>query len=99
VEIKERGVLAFMGLALKFIEAAHVKDLLAFLRLAENPADVVAGMRALLLLPGIGPARARELLDQLSSGRYDFAVWEEARIPRPTRRPHRGRVGRGPSSG
>jgi DNA helicase-2/ATP-dependent DNA helicase PcrA len=50
---------------LKFMEAAHVKDLLAFLRLAENPRDLVAGTRVLTLLPGIGPARARQLMEAL----------------------------------
>ncbi len=48
---------------LKFLEAAHVKDVLAFLRLLENPRDRVAGFRVLQLLPGVGPedrgARAR----------------------------------------
>ena len=48
---------------LKFVETAHVKDLLAFLRLAENPRDVVAGTRLLPLLPGIGPDKARQLMD------------------------------------
>ena len=46
---------------LKFVETAHVKDLLAFLRLAENPRDVVSGTRLLPLLPGIGPGKARQL--------------------------------------
>ena len=50
---------------LKFVEAAHVKDLMAFLRLAENPRDVVAGGRLLPLLPGIGPGKARQLMDTL----------------------------------
>jgi len=50
---------------LKFMEAAHVKDLLAFLRLAENPRDVVAGQRVLTLLPGIGPRTSSK---QASSG-------------------------------
>ncbi len=42
---------------LKFIETAHVKDVLAFLRFVENPRDEVAGLRILKLLPGIGTAR------------------------------------------
>jgi DNA helicase-2/ATP-dependent DNA helicase PcrA len=50
---------------LKFLEAAHVKDLLAVLRLAENPRDRMAGFRALQLLPGIGPASAEAILDRL----------------------------------
>ena len=43
---------------LKFLEAAHVKDLLAVLRWADNPKNRVAAFRALQLLPGIGPATA-----------------------------------------
>lgn len=47
---------------LKFLEAAHVKDVLCILRWAENPRDDVAGFRVLQLLPGIGPAHARKIL-------------------------------------
>jgi DNA helicase-2/ATP-dependent DNA helicase PcrA len=43
---------------LKFLEAAHVKDLLAVLRWADNPRNRVAAWRALQLLPGVGPAGA-----------------------------------------
>ncbi|HTI06021.1 MAG TPA: ATP-dependent helicase [Gemmatimonadales bacterium] len=48
---------------LKFLEAAHVKDVLCILRWAENPRDDVAGFRVLQLLPGIGPAQARRILN------------------------------------
>src|SRR5262249_3642230 len=47
---------------LKFLEAAHIKDVLAFLRWAENPRDRVAGFRVIQLLPGVGPATAARLL-------------------------------------
>ena len=50
---------------LKFAEAAHVKDLVAFLRLAENPRDVVSGLRLFKLLPGIGPKKAQGIMDGL----------------------------------
>jgi DNA helicase-2/ATP-dependent DNA helicase PcrA len=43
---------------LKFLEAAHVKDLLAVLRWADNPKNRVAAWRTLQLLPGVGPAGA-----------------------------------------
>jgi DNA helicase-2/ATP-dependent DNA helicase PcrA len=43
---------------LKFLEAAHVKDLLAVLRWADNPKNRVAAFRALQLSPGVGPATA-----------------------------------------
>jgi DNA helicase-2/ATP-dependent DNA helicase PcrA len=43
---------------LKFLDAAHIKDMLALLRFVENPRDLVAGFRLLHLLPGIGSATA-----------------------------------------
>ncbi len=52
---------------LKFLDAAHVKDLLALLRFAENPRDRVAGFRLLQLLPGIGPATAQAVLDRIGA--------------------------------
>jgi DNA helicase-2/ATP-dependent DNA helicase PcrA len=66
---------------LKFIETAHVKDLMAFLRLAENPRDVVAGARVLAMLPGIGPQKARRLTDLLAGAGGDFRVWAEWKPP------------------
>jgi DNA helicase-2/ATP-dependent DNA helicase PcrA len=53
---------------LRFVETAHVKDLMAFLRLAENPRDLMAGTRVLMLLPGVGPKRAQALMDRLAAG-------------------------------
>ena len=66
---------------LKFVETAHVKDLMAFLRLAENPRDVVSGTRVLPLLPGIGPGKARQLMDMLDRSGGNFAVWAEWKPP------------------
>ncbi|MEY4178400.1 MAG: ATP-dependent helicase UvrD1 [Planctomycetota bacterium] len=66
---------------LKFVEAAHVKDMLAILRLAENPRDLVSGTRALMLLPGIGPKRARQLMDQLAEHGGQFSAWDAVRAP------------------
>src|SRR5580704_9800343 len=47
---------------LRFIEAAHVKDMLAAFRLADNPRDVVAWFRLLQLLVGVGPVTARSVV-------------------------------------
>ena len=47
----------------KFLDAAHVKDLLALLRFLENPRDRVAGFRLLQLLPGVGPSSAQRILE------------------------------------
>jgi DNA helicase-2/ATP-dependent DNA helicase PcrA len=48
---------------MKFIETAHVKDVLAFLRIAYNPRDVVSWYRVLLLHEGIGPKSAQKIID------------------------------------
>ena len=69
---------------LKFMETAHVKDLFAFLRLAENPRDMVAGTRLLMLLAGIGPKKARQLMDLLLSQRGDFSAWSQTKLPAAT---------------
>ena len=48
---------------LKFLEAAHVKDVLSILKWADNPRNRLAGFRAARLIPGVGAATARKLLD------------------------------------
>jgi ATP-dependent DNA helicase UvrD/PcrA len=71
---------------LKFLEAAHVKDVLAFLRILENPRDEVSWYRILLLLPGIGDATARSAIETMAN-----AAWESAAFGRYTA-PARARV-------
>ena len=51
---------------LKFLEAAHVKDVVAFLRVLENPRDEVSWYRLLRLLPGVGDATARAGIEALA---------------------------------
>ena len=50
---------------LRFLETAHVKDLLALLRLLDNPRDELAWFRVVQLLEGVGPATARRVIGQL----------------------------------
>jgi DNA helicase-2/ATP-dependent DNA helicase PcrA len=59
---------------LKLAEAAHVRDVVAHLRLAENPADAVAWNRALGLLDGVGPKTVRQILDALPGAADPYAV-------------------------
>src|SRR6185369_1015050 len=63
VELAKRKIPFVKFGGLKFLEAAHVKDLLSILRWAENPADAIAGFRVVQLLPGCGPAFARRAVD------------------------------------
>jgi len=53
---------------------------LSLLRLAENPRDLIAGIRVLQLLPGIGPKRARQLMELIASSRGDWRVWDDAAV-------------------
>lgn len=54
---------------LKFLEAAHVKDLLCVLRWADNPRHRIAAFRALQLLPGMGPGFSARCLEPIAAGR------------------------------
>ena len=56
---------------LKFLEAAHVKDVLAFLRVLENPRDEVSWYRLLMLMPGIGDTTARSIIASMADRAWD----------------------------
>jgi len=49
----------------KFVEAAHIKDLMGYLRIAYNPADQVSWLRVLLLIPKIGPKTAAKIIQAI----------------------------------
>jgi DNA helicase II / ATP-dependent DNA helicase PcrA len=66
VELTRRNIPFVKFGGLKFLDAAHVKDMLALLRFVENPRDRVAGFRVMHLLPGIGPASAQRILDHMA---------------------------------
>ena len=65
LELARRNIPFVKFGGLKFLEAAHIKDVLSVLRWAENPRNRLAGYRATLLVAGIGPATARRLLDAM----------------------------------
>ena len=73
---------------LKFLEAAHVKDVLAFLRVIENPRDEVSWFRLLQLLPGIGEATARSLIAAMASRSWADDSFEHALPPPRARQAH-----------
>ena len=79
---------------LKFLEAAHVKDVLAFLRILENPRDEVSWYRILLLLPGIGDATARSAIESMARAAWESAAFGQLRPRRPRARgAHQALVG------
>ena len=81
IELVRRNIPFVKYGGLKFLEAAHVKDLLCVLRWAENPRDAVAGFRVLQLLSGIGPKIARSLLARLSESQFLFKALTDASVP------------------
>jgi DNA helicase II / ATP-dependent DNA helicase PcrA len=66
---------------LKFLEAAHVKDLLAVLRFAQNPRGRLAGFRTLQLVPGIGQVTATRLLDAMAESAEPTATLQAFEVP------------------
>ena len=62
---------------MKFIETAHVKDMLAFLRIALNPSDYVSWYRILLLHEGIGPKKAQTIMDELAANKLSIKIEPE----------------------
>ena len=61
----------------KFVEAAHIKDVLAHVRVLLNAQDVVAWNRVLMLLEGVGPKTANELYEwiQKTGEPYKLEQW------------------------
>ena len=77
---------------LKFLEAAHVKDVLAFLRILENPRDEVSWYRILLLLPGIGDATARAAIDSMARLAWESSAFGRYAPPARARPAHQALV-------
>ena len=74
---------------LKFLEAAHVKDVLAFLRVSENPRDEVSWYRILMLMPGIGDTTARTLMAAMQERAWDPDAFTHLMAPPKARDAHR----------
>ena len=83
VELTRRNIPFVKFGGLKFLESAHVKDLLSLLRFAENPRDRIAGFRILQLLPGIGPGTAGRILDQIQADDRPLHILRQ--LPEPPR--------------
>jgi DNA helicase-2/ATP-dependent DNA helicase PcrA len=66
---------------LKYLEAAHVKDLVALMRLVGNPSSELSWFRVLQLIEGVGPVSARRALDALVTGGVDAWPGALARLP------------------
>ena len=83
VELTRRNIPYRKYGGLKFLEAAHIKDLMSFLRVLENPRDQLAWTRILRLLEGVGPALARRACEAVAESGGDAAAlkWVTASAP------------------
>ena len=72
VELSKRNIPFVKYGGLKFLEAAHVKDMMSVLRWADNPRNLVAAFRVLKLLPGIGPGHAKQALEQFEAQNFEM---------------------------
>lgn len=85
VELSRRRIPFVKFGGLKFLEAAHIKDLLSILRWSRNPRDRVSGFRVLQLLPGVGPKSAARVLDNLSAAAPGCSLLAEQPMPEAAR--------------
>jgi DNA helicase-2/ATP-dependent DNA helicase PcrA len=81
IELTRRNLPFVKFGGLKFLEAAHVKDVLAVARWAQNPRDRVSGFRAIQLLAGVGPKTAGRVLDNVVSANPGCVLLAEQPVP------------------
>jgi DNA helicase-2/ATP-dependent DNA helicase PcrA len=85
VELTKKNIPFVKYGGLKFLEAAHVKDMLSVLRWADNPRNTIAGFRVLKLLPGIGPAQAKQALELLEAKGFEVKSLASFDAPQPVK--------------
>jgi DNA helicase II / ATP-dependent DNA helicase PcrA len=69
-ELLARGIPYSVRSGMRFFEQAHIKDVLAYLRIVVNPRDEASWRRLLLLIPGVGPAKAAALYELLARSEH-----------------------------
>ena len=90
IELVRAGIPFMKFGGFKFMESAHIKDILSYLRVVANPRDTLSWNRLLLLVPGVGrhlqqvqrpgagrtsPRRRRDHLAPQPSARPDSRTW------------------------
>lgn len=77
-ELLARGIPYTVRSGMRFFEQAHIKDVLAFLRIVVNPRDEASWRRLLLLIPGVGPAKAAAIHQLLGKSENALDAIESA---------------------
>ena len=81
LELARRDIPFIKYGGLKFLEAAHIKDVLGVLRWAENPRSRLSGFRTVKLLAGVGSATAAKLLDAMGDAPNPIEVMQSFDMP------------------
>jgi DNA helicase-2/ATP-dependent DNA helicase PcrA len=89
IELTNRNIPFEKWGGIKFLEAAHVKDVLAFLRVLENPRDEVSWYRILMMMPGIGDVTARAMMESMADRSWDPDAFSHFVPPPRARDAHR----------
>ena len=85
LELAKRNIPFVKYGGLKFLEAAHVKDMLSILRWIDNPRNAVSGFRVLKLVPGFGPAHAKKALDYFEAQNLSIKSLAAFDAPQPNK--------------
>jgi DNA helicase-2/ATP-dependent DNA helicase PcrA len=81
LELMRRNIPFVKYGGLKFLEAAHVKDLLAVLRWADNPRNRISAFRVLQLLPGMGPANSARACEAFETAGFRWTALSAHAVP------------------
>ncbi len=85
LELTKRSIPFVKYGGLKFLEAAHVKDMLSILRWIDNPRNAVSGFRVLKLVPGFGPGHAKKALDYFEAQNLSIKSLAAFDAPQPNK--------------
>ncbi|MBD3296439.1 MAG: AAA family ATPase [Candidatus Omnitrophica bacterium] len=75
MELVKRGIPYVVRGGIRFFEQAHIKDVLAYLKIISNPMDEIAWMRVLTLCPGIGPGYAEKIYSSFRNSGRDLMAF------------------------
>jgi len=91
MELVKRGIPYVVRGGIRFFEQAHIKDVIAYLRIVANPTDEISWMRALTLCPGIGPGYASKIYESFRKGGSDIKKFIDSDISKTV--PQKARAG------
>ena len=81
MELTRRGIPFDIRSGLRFFEQAHIKDVIAYLKIIANPRDEIAWKRVLKMYPGIGRVTSEKIWDFFKEAADPLLLMREKHIP------------------